>query len=57
MKAICKVYENPISNKVIATFTDTDDLEEYARINHTPADQVEVNGYMLLGWDELWDFV
>lgn len=57
VKADIKVYENPVSPKVIATFGDTEELETYAQKNNLSADQVSINGYMLLGWDELYDFV
>jgi len=57
MKAKIEVFESPISDKVVATFDNVQDLETYAEKHSTPADCVAINDMILLGWDELYDFV
>ena len=57
-KNVIEVYENtPGSLKVIAKFTNAEDLLEYDKIHNLNADQISVNDCVLLGWDELYDFL
>ena len=48
-----KVYKNPLSLEVIAEFKSIEDLTEANETNNWNADQVEINGLMMLGWDEI----
>lgn len=56
-KAKIEVFESPLSDKVIKTFNTIEDLEKWNETNNIHADRISVNGYLLLGWDELYDFV
>lgn len=58
-KANIKVYKAPLSLEVIKEFTDTTDLLIYnGGVGNTlHADQIEINGNILLGWDELYMFI
>lgn len=56
MKDEITIYESPVSDNVIATFDNIDDLEEYATENQISADCVAINGSILLGWDEVYEF-
>ena len=56
-KANVQVYENSISESVIARFSDIESLVEWNKAKNVSADQVSVNNFMLLGWDELYDFI
>lgn len=56
------VYEKPLSLKVLKTFSSLAELEKW--IEHDKpstldvyADQVSVNGMVMLGWDELGSFL
>lgn len=51
-----EVYESPLSSKVIAIFSSYEELDKWSKDKDIFADQVSVNGYTLLGWDELYDF-
>ena len=56
-KASCEVFKSSTSLKVIATFNNVEELYKYAKENNLYADQCAVNDCVLLGWDELYDFV
>ena len=56
-KASCEVFESPSSLKVIKTFNNVEALYNYAKENNLYADQCAINDCVLLGWDELYDFV
>lgn len=56
MKAKINVYEIG-SSKIIASFSSIADLEKANEKHNWNADQIEVNGMLLMGWDELYDFV
>jgi len=59
MKADIKVFESPLSDKVIQEFKTTSELEKWADEQKEPvfADRVSVNNCILYGWDELYDFI
>lgn len=54
MKNKILVYEGPLSSKVMAEFN-TPDLFTYWALGKSDlfADQIEINGVMFLGWDEI----
>ena len=61
---VIKVFDNhPVRGlELWKTFTSLSDFEHWMEFDRNPrvdvdADQVEVNGHMLLGWDELGDFL
>lgn len=56
-KATIQVFESSVSPKVIAEFNTIEALEEWNKEHNVNADQVAVNDCVLLGWDELYDFV
>ena len=56
-KAKVEVYESNISSKVIATFKTINELVKWNEKHNVYADQISINDCMLLGWDELYDFV
>lgn len=55
----CKieVFESPLSSNVIATFSSIEALELANKTENYMADQIAINGSILYGWDELYDFV
>lgn len=56
MKTKIEVFESPMSSKVIAKFKSIDRLLLWNSKHDISADCIAVNGYNLLGWDELYDF-
>lgn len=52
-----EVFEDSMSEKVIATFNSIDDLMVAAKKNKWVADQVAINDCILYGWNEIYDFV
>lgn len=61
-KARIKVYASPTSDEVVAQFKSIEELEDWVgdqliRGTTIFADQVSVNNMVLLGWDELYDFI
>lgn len=50
------VWASPISDEVIVTFTNIEDLQAYAIEHSIAADCVSINGMILLGWDEIDHF-
>jgi len=56
-KAKIEVYESPLLDKVIVTFNTIEELEKWNETHNVYADQISVNGCVLYGWDELYDFV
>lgn len=57
MKAKIIVYENAFSSNILYRFETVEDLLDANEEHDWFADQIEINGYQLLGWDELYDFV
>lgn len=52
------VYESPLSDKITHSFNNMRKFEAWTETQKGLfADQIEVNGCILLGWDELYDFV
>lgn len=61
-KARIKVYASPTSDEVVAQFKSIEELEDWVEEQQEKgeiifADRVSVNDMVLLGWDELYDFV
>lgn len=56
-KAKIKVFENGLSHVVIHEFDTVEDLLEQNEKTSLSADQIEINGLVILGWDELYLFV
>ena len=57
MKAKIEVFESPLSSKIIATFKTIEELLEWNKTHDVFADRVAVNDCVLMGWDEVYDFV
>ena len=57
MKAKIEVFESPLSSKVIANFKTIEELLKWNKKHDVFADRVAVNDCVLMGWDELYDFV
>ena len=56
------VYESTISNNVIKSFSTLRDFDKWIECDKNVnldifADQVSINGYILMGFDELFDFI
>lgn len=47
------VYKSLQYNEIEAEFKSIKKLIEYAEKNKTMADQVSINGLVILGWDEI----
>ena len=58
-KAKCVVYKDVSCEEVLKEFDYIENLEIWAaqQPREIDADQVTINGCVLLGWDELYDFV
>ena len=57
-KAKIEIYVNSFSDDLLETFNTIEELEAYAdEFPGLMADQISINGMILLGWDELYDFV
>lgn len=56
-KCKIQVFESPLSSNVIKTFNSIEDLVKANETYNWSADQIAVNDSILLGWDELYDFV
>tara|TARA_R110002072_G_scaffold104401_1_gene228844 strand:- start:2179 stop:2346 length:168 start_codon:yes stop_codon:yes gene_type:complete len=50
---IIKIYEDSISSKVIKTFNSKKDFYKWNEEEDVFADQVEINGELMLGFDEI----
>lgn len=57
MKAKIEVFKSALSTKVIATFKTTQELLNWNAKHNVFADRIAVNDCVLMGWDELYDFV
>ena len=54
MKNKILVYEGPLSSKVMAEFDSPNSFMDWAKgKSNLFADQIEINGVMFLGWDEI----
>ena len=56
------VYESPLSNNIIKSFNTLRDFDKWIEYDKNVnldifANQVSVNGCILLGFDELFDFI
>ena len=56
-KTKIEVFENCMSDKVIATFDTVEAIVLWKAGHNVPAACKSVNGSVLYGWDELYDFV
>lgn len=59
-KAKVEVFEerkDPPGKDSIATFDTIEELIKWNETHNVRADQITVNGLVLLGWDELYDFI
>jgi len=56
-KCKIEVFESPLSSNVIATFSSIEALVSANKTENYMADQIAINGSILYGWDELYDFV
>ena len=56
-KCKIQVFESPLSSNVIKTFNSIEALVKANETYNWSADQIAVNDSILLGWDELYDFV
>lgn len=56
-KAKIVVYETPLSDSILKEFDNMEEFEMWSSGKDLQADQVSVNGFVLLGWDELYDFI
>ncbi len=57
---VIDVYASPVSSNIIKTFYDMKSFDKWYDANFTlniTADQVAINGMMLLGWDEVDEFI
>lgn len=52
-----EVFKCPFSCEVVAEFDNITELELYAWQHNTEADRVAIDDMVLLGWDELEQFV
>ena len=57
MKNKIEVFKKPLSDEVIKTFDNVDDLLKYNEVHSLMADQIAINDCILLGWDELYMFL
>ena len=57
MKNKIEVFKTPLSDEVIKTFDNVDDLLKYNETHSLMADQIAINDCILLGWDELYMFL
>lgn len=48
-----KIYQDPISENVVAELETKDELYAYAKEHSVFADQVEIDGQIYYGWDEI----
>lgn len=54
MKNKILVYEGPLSSEVMAEFDSPNSFMDWAKEkSNLFADQIEINGVMFLGWDEI----
>ena len=57
MNAKIEVYKSSTSSEIVAEFTTIEELLTWNETHDVYADQISVNECMLMGWDELYDFV
>ena len=57
MKAKIEVFESAFSTNVIATFKTIQELLNWNAKHNVFADRIAVNDCVLIGWDELYDFI
>ena len=57
MKAKIEVFESAFSTNVIATFKTIQELLNWNEKHNVFGDRIAVNDCVLMGWDELYDFV
>lgn len=48
-----EIYESPLSDKVVATFSTKAELYAYNEKHELMADCVAIDGMIMLGWDEV----
>ena len=49
-----EIFKSPLSNEIIATFSTIKELYNYNdTVKSLFADQISINGKIMLGWDEI----